>query len=165
MLSLQIPNMRAGPKETLQDIFNFLGSVSFFEYQRISLAVRASNEITQEESDCSLLADFRLREQYQSVPDLLRFVFRSSIRDYLSLGFVACELPWLILMEAPISSRGWSKRGRSLSNQGLFAALPVTQMDMLSANGVEELASLFLEIICFVKFLPETLAVSFVPAR
>ena len=48
--------MRAGPKETLQDIFNFLGSVSFFEYQRISLAVRASNEITQEESDCSLLA-------------------------------------------------------------------------------------------------------------
>lgn len=58
--------------------------------------------------------DFRLREQYQSVPDLLRFVFRSSIRDYLSLGFVACELPWLILMEAPISSRGWSKHGRSL---------------------------------------------------
>ncbi|CAK9317551.1 unnamed protein product [Citrullus colocynthis] len=68
-------------------------------------------------------------------------------------------------MEAPISSRGWSKHGRSLSNQRLFAALLATQKDMLSANGAQELASLFLEIICFVKFHPETLAVSFVLAR
>lgn len=60
-----VPNTKheAGPEEALQDIFHFLGSVAFFEYQRISLAVRVSNEIAQEESDCFFLGGTWLKRE------------------------------------------------------------------------------------------------------
>lgn len=58
--------------------------------------------------------DLLLQEYCRSVRDFLRLVFRPPIRGCWTLGFVACELVRWILMEALISSRGWSKHGRSL---------------------------------------------------
>lgn len=65
----------------------------------------------------------------------------------------------------PSLQREWSKPGLSLSNLGQLPVHLVTHMGTLNANGVAVLVSSLSVIICFVKSLPETLAVLYVLGR